>query len=167
MCVPLMSMCCVKGRTCVSWCRFCTGVDFVHTVAILSAVSCVVCNFCKCVCAMSGAQAVCEDGSYVPFECRVWCTVVYECRGTESKALLMSIAAMSVLGAGLGGVKAFKCWWGEWNVWVWSHVVKERGECEELCCQEPVFRVFCKWCRVKRSLCKRLILWVACRASER
>ena len=59
---------CVKGRTCVSWCTWCMGVDRVHPLAILSAVFCIVCSFCMCVCAMSLAHVVCEDGSDVLFE---------------------------------------------------------------------------------------------------
>ena len=60
MCVPFMSMCCVKGMTCVSWCRWYIGVDRVHPVALLSAVFCVVRSFSMCVCAMSCASAVCD-----------------------------------------------------------------------------------------------------------
>ena len=58
MCVPLISMCCLRGRTCVSLCRWGIGVVWVQPVAIRSAVFCVTCSLFMCVVAVSG----CHDG---------------------------------------------------------------------------------------------------------
>ena len=57
-CVPLMSMCDLRGRTCVSSCKCCMGVVLVQPVAMRNAVFCVICNLSRCVLAMSGCQAV-------------------------------------------------------------------------------------------------------------
>ena len=54
-----MSMCCLRGRTCVSLCRWWIGVVWVQPVAIRSAVFCVICSLFKCVVAALG----CHDGS--------------------------------------------------------------------------------------------------------
>ena len=51
-------MCCLRGRTCVSLCRWGIGVVWVQPVAIRSAVFCVTCSLFKCVVAVSG----CHDG---------------------------------------------------------------------------------------------------------
>ena len=59
MCVPLIRMCCLSGRTSVSRCKCGIGVVFVQPVAIRSAVFCVVWSFWMCVSAVSGCQAVC------------------------------------------------------------------------------------------------------------
>ena len=54
-----MFMLSMRGRTCVSSCRCCVGVDFVQPVAMRSAMFCVFCSLSVCVIAVSGCQAVC------------------------------------------------------------------------------------------------------------
>ena len=54
-----MSMWCLSGRTFVSLCRCATGVDCVHSVAMRSALFCVICSFLMCVSAVSADQSVC------------------------------------------------------------------------------------------------------------
>ena len=84
-------------------CFWCMGVDRVHPVAILSAVFCVVCSFCMCVCAMSGTHALCEYGSDVLFEkcCDVFFGVtvcsVCECSQDIQTLLGFSVDVICVL----------------------------------------------------------------------
>jgi len=75
MCVPLIRMCCLSGRTSVSRWRWCVGVVFVQPVAMRSAVFCVVCSFWMCVSAVSGCQAVCAYESMGLMYCLYICVM--------------------------------------------------------------------------------------------
>ena len=58
-CVPFISICCWRGRTCVSLWRWGIGVICVQPIAIRSAIFWVICSLCMCVVSVSGCTAGC------------------------------------------------------------------------------------------------------------
>ena len=72
-CVPLISMCCLRGSTSVSLWRLGIGVVCVQPVAIRSALFLMTCSFFMCVVAVSGCHA---RWAYVSTVCTPrWCLV--------------------------------------------------------------------------------------------